>query len=66
MPLRRMEFRITQKQFDALLERHEVFGVPIARQIRDAITEYLQRHPRRLASRRSKNDSSKRSVHHRD
>jgi len=55
-PMRRMEFRITQKQFDSLLERYEVFGVPIARQIRDAIAEYLQRHPRRLTARGATTD----------
>jgi len=55
--MRRLEFRITEKQFASLRERYEVFGVPIARQIRDSIAEYLQRHPRRLAS-QERNDAN--------
>ncbi len=58
--MRRMEFRITQKQFDSLLERHQVFGIPIAEQIRRAITEYLERHPRKFGS--SKKGAKKRDV----
>jgi hypothetical protein len=43
-----MEFRITAHQFDSLLERYEVLGVPIAEQIRRAIDEYLKKHGRRF------------------
>jgi hypothetical protein len=55
-PKRRLEFWIARDQYESLLARHEVFGVPIAEQLRRAVDEFLEKHGK-VSPRRKRNET---------
>jgi hypothetical protein len=57
-PKRRLEFWIARDQYESLLARYEVLGVPIAEQIRRSIDEYLGKHGK-VSPKRERNEDAK-------